>query len=47
MNFWQKIINVCLAILITLLIFNISNLEDEIKLLNIKFEELKLNYIDK
>ena len=47
MNVWQKIINVCLAILITLLIFNISNLEDEIKLLNIKFEVPKLNYIDK
>ena len=47
MNVWQKIINVCLAIIITLLIFDITNLENEIKLLNIKLEELKLNYIDK
>ena len=47
MNIWQKIINVCLAIIITLLIFNISNLSDEIKLLNIELEEIKLKYINK
>ena len=47
MNIWQKIINVCLAIIITLLIFNISNLSDEIKLLNIELEAIKLKYLNK
>ena len=47
MNIWQKIINVCLAIITTLLIFNISNLSDEIKLLNIELEAIKLKCLNK
>ena len=47
MNIWQKIINVCLAIITTLLIFNIYNLSDEIKLLNIELEAIKLKYLNK
>lgn len=47
MNIWQKIINVCLAIITTLLIFNMSSLSDEIKLLNIELEAIKLKYINK
>ena len=39
MNSWQKIINTCLAIIITLFIFMIEKLEDRVRILESSVNE--------
>tara|TARA_B100000989_G_scaffold265892_1_gene219055 strand:- start:446 stop:598 length:153 start_codon:yes stop_codon:yes gene_type:complete len=42
MNNWQKVINVCLAIFITLYIYNMDKLEEQIADLSADIENLQI-----